>query len=273
MNNFLRLTLLITAVWLGGICFLWVDTQPTLASQERPVIKHGSVQVMVADVATAVAETLDLTTTFNGYILEQRQWDDDAQFHYASLTIGLPADNFEGLLQALKRLGLVQDEAINGQDVVDERVDLQSRLDNLYENQERLRSFLDVARNVTETLKVHQELVQIEHEIGDLQGRLNFLTDRADAATISLDILPFIPTATPTATATATPTPTATPLPTPSTWRPGDTAKVASVQLQDAAQDTADFFIYRVIVCGPWLVLLALVGFGIWRVTKLRKRQ
>ena len=272
MNKLIRNTLLITAVWFTGIWLLWLGTQPIQASQARPVIKRGTLQVMVDDVPTAVGEILDLAATFNGYILEQRQWDDAAQFHYASITIGLPAANFEGLLQALKQLGLLQNESVTGQDVVDETVDLQSRLDNLYENQDRLRSFLDVAQNVTETLKVHQELVQIETEIGDFQGRLNFLSDRADAATITLDIVPFVPTATPTATATATPTPTATPLPTAEVWRPGDTAVVAAVQLQDAAQNTADFFIYRFIVCGPWLLLLGLVIFGGWQIAKRRRR-
>ena len=272
MNKLIRNTLLITAVWFTGIWLLWLGTQPIQASQDRPVIKRGTLQVMVDDVPTAVGETLDLAATFNGYILEQRQWDDAAQFYYASITIGLPAANFEGLLQALKQLGLLQNESATGQDVVDETVDLQSRLDNLYENQDRLRSFLDVAQNVTETLKVHQELVQIETEIGTLQGHLNFLSDRADASTITIDIIPFIPTATPSPTATATPTATPTPLPTPANWRPGDTAKVASVQLQEAAQDTADFFIYRLIVCGPWLLLLGLCAFGGWHIAK-RHRQ
>lgn len=267
-----RYALLATAVWLLTISLLWLGTQPAQAvQQDRPVIKRGTVQVMVGNVATAVGETLDLAATFNGYILEQRQWDDEAHFQYASMTIGLPAANFENLFQALKRLGQLQNESATGQDVVDETIDLQSRLDNLYENQDRLRSFLDVAQNVTETLKVHQELLQIEAEIGEVQGRLNFLTNRADAATITIDILPFIPTPTPSPTATATPTPTATPLPTPATWRPGDTAKVASVQLQEAAQDTADFLIYRVIVCGPWLLLLLLFAFGGWQIAKRRR--
>ena len=271
MNKLTRTTIWITAVWLLSISLLWLSTQPTQAQQDRPVIKHGMLQLMSDDVVTAVSETLDLVATFNGYILEQRQWDDEAHFQYASITIGISAANFEQLLQALKRLGQVQNESATGQDVVDETVDLQSRLDNLYENQDRLRSFLDVAQNVTETLKVHQELVQIENEIGTLQGRLNFLSDRADASTITLDIIPFIPTATPSPTATATPTATPTPLPTPANWRPGDTAKVASVQLQEAAQDTADFFIYRVIVCGPWLLLLGLFAFGGWQIAKRRR--
>jgi hypothetical protein len=32
--------------------------------------------------------------------------------------------------------------------------------------------------------------------------------------------------------------------------------QIAAVQLQDSAQNTADFAIYNGIVCGPWLLLL-----------------
>ena len=95
-----------------------------------------------------------------------------------------------------------------------------------------------------ETLKVNDELKSVEEEIAVIQGRLNYLGNRAAFSTIDLNIQPWIPTPTPSPTPTATPTATPTPLPTPETWRPADTAKVAGVELQESAQDTADFFIY-----------------------------
>jgi hypothetical protein len=61
-------------------------------------------------------------------------------------------------------------------------------------------------------------------------------------------------------------------LPTPENWRPGDTAKVASVQLQETAQSTADFLIYRFIVCAPWLIVWGLLTWGGWQIAKRRKR-
>jgi hypothetical protein len=272
MNSHKRVLGLIGGICLIGAWILWLGLQPAAASQERPIIKHGTLAVMVEQTDTAVAETLDLTATFNGYALEQLRWDDNMGFHYATITIGVPVNNFEGLLQALKRLGMVQNESITGQDVVDEAIDLQSQLDNLYETQDRMRSFLEIASGVTETLKVHSELVTIESEIGTLQGRLNYLDNRSDAATITIDIVPFIPTVAPTATATATPTATPTPLPTPQNWRPGDTAQIASVRLQETAQNTADFLIFRLIICGPWLLGLS-VAVWFWRRVYFRLRR
>jgi hypothetical protein len=132
---------------------------------------------------------------------------------------------------------------------------------------------LDQAENVEQALEVNEELKKIEEEIAVIQGRINFLRDRAAFSTIDLTIQPWIPTPTPSPTATATPTATPTPLPTPDTWRPGDTAETARVELQNTAQNVADFTIYNSIVCGPWLVLLLLIGLPIARIAwRLRKK-
>ena len=43
------------------------------------------------------------------------------------------------------------------------------------------------------------------------------------------------------------------------------TAKTAATRLQNTSQEVADFAIYRLIVCGPWLLLLLLIGYPLWR--------
>ena len=48
-------------------------------------------------------------------------------------------------------------------------------------------------------------------------------------------------------------------------WRPGETARDAGATLQTTAQETADFVIWNVIACGPWLLLLAVLGWLGWR--------
>ena len=149
----------------------------------------------------------------------------------------------------------------------DEFVDLNSRLDNLEATRQRLQSFLDQAETVEQALAVNEELKTIEEEMALIQGRINFLSDRASFSTIDLTLDPWIPTPTPSPTPTVTPTYTPTPIPTPNVWNPGDTAGAAAVQLQNTAQGTADFFIYNGIVCGPWLLLLALLAYIAWRLS------
>ena len=257
-----KLIYLLISIWITGLLFNKPSTHVQAndpAQSNRRVIQTGELTIMVTDTDTAVQAAIDLAATFDGYILQERVWDGpDRRYRYADFTFGILADDFEGLAQALKTLGQVQSETASGQDVTDERLDLTSRLANLYENQNRLRGFLDQAQTITETLTVHQELISIEGAIGEVQGRINFLSNRADAATITLHLIPYIPTPTPAPTATPTP------LPTPETWNPADTTEIASVRLQNTAQNVADFTIFRAIVCGPWLLLLLIFASPVW---------
>ena len=259
-----------------GLLLAWAPGAGRASAQQgdgRLVMKQASLEVMVEDTEAAVERATALAETFDAFVLRQRVWDgEDRRYRFAEITFGVGGEDFEGLLRALATLGTIQDESASGQDVTDEHLDLSSQLENLHETQERVRTFLDQARTITETLRVHQELQQIEDQIGELQGRANFLANRSDSGSIQLSIVPFIPTPTPSPTATPTPTPTATPLPTPEIWRPADTAKLAGVRLQDTAQSVGDFFLYRLIVCGPWLLLIGLVAFLAWRLYKRRSR-
>jgi len=233
----------------------------------RLVIKEGTLEIMVEDTDAAVERALDIANTYNGYVLKQRVWDgEDRRYRYAEITFGMPTDDFEGLTQGLKTLGRLLDETANGQDVTDEYGDQIAHLESLYETQERMRTFLEQADTITDTFTVHDELLKIEAEIGEVQGRANYLENQAASAALTVKIVPFIPTPTPSPTLTPTPTMTPTPLPTPADWRPGDTAETAVVVLQNSTQSVADVLIYFGILWGPWLLLFAFIGFIIWRV-------
>lgn len=250
------------------------SNDPTsLQPQQRLIIKDGQMALMVTDTDAAAQEAINLTTELGGYVINQRIWDGERGYRFATIKVAVPVAEFGNAMFAFRTLGTVTDESATGEDVTDEYVDLNSHLGNLYATQEQLRIFLEQAKNITETLTVYEELVKVEEEINAIQGRINYLADRSAFSTINLDINPWIPTPTPTSTPTPTPTPTHTPLPTPDVWEPGDTAKTALVQLQNTAQDAADKGIYSSIVCGPWLFAAAILGLFVWRGVIWYKRR
>lgn len=228
--------------------------------QQRLIIKDGNMTITVDDTETAVNQATDLAVSSGGYIISQTVFDDPQGFRYATMRLGVPVDSFEVVMRALRNIGEVTNESASGEDVTDQFFDLSSRLDNLTATRDRLRDFLNDANDVDEALRVNTELRQIEEEIAVIQGRLNYLADRAAFSTIDLTLNPIVPTPTPTAT------PTATPIPTAEGWRPGDTARVAAVELQETAQNVADFTIYTAIAVLPWLLFWGFVGYVLYRV-------
>lgn len=243
------------------------------AQSQRLIIKDGNMTLVVMETDAVLEDAIDLAVDLGGYVISQRIWDDTAGFRFATVQLGVPVDRFEEAMRILRTFGAVIDESASGQDVTDEYVDLNSRLGNLLATQERLRSFLESAENVEEILAVNDELKKIEEELEIVQGRMTYLADRAAVSTINLTINPLIPTATPTNTPTATPTSTPTPLPTPDAWRPGDTAHTAFVSLENTSTSVADFAIYNGIACGPWLLLMSIVGYVFWRILRRKNRS
>jgi predicted nucleic acid-binding Zn-ribbon protein len=96
-------------------------------------------------------------------------------------------DQFENALLRLRDLSLrVVDESAGGQDVSEEYVDLQSRLNNLESTRDRIRGFLDQAQTVDDSLRINQELSTIEDQIEQVKGRMNYLSHRAAYSTITV---------------------------------------------------------------------------------------
>ena len=234
-----------------------VEPNTQLQPQARLIIKNGELTIIVIDTETAVSHATQLVADLGGYIINQQIVDSQFGLRSATMKLAVPVTQFEAALTQLRTLGDVTNDYAGGEDVTSEYVDLGSRLDNLIATRDRLRTFLDQAENVQEALRVNNELKTVEEEIALIQGRRNYLSNRAAFSTIDLTLQPLLPTATPS------------PIPTVSSWQPGTTAQVAAVRLQDSAQKTADFSLYYSIVCGPWLLLLGVLS---WLGYRLRRR-
>jgi hypothetical protein len=136
---------------------------------------------------------------------------------------------------------------------------MQSRVANLEATAARIRTFLDQAKTVDEALKVNAQLADIEAQIEQVKGRMNYLKDRAAYSTLTVKLEPDRPTATPSPTATVTPTPTPTATPTLIAWRPGQTFKEASSTLLNILRVAGDLAIWLITLFGPFILLLAVV--------------
>ncbi len=216
-------------------------------SQIRMIIKNGEMTLLVADTDRALDQATGIAVDSGGYIVSSKTWLQDGH-KYASLTMGIPSDQFEAAQRRLRGLALeVQNDTASGQDVSQEYVDLQSRLTNLEATAARIREFLDKATKVADALEVNQQLSDVEGQIEQVKGRMQFLKDRSAFSTIALTLNPQVPT--------PTPTPTATPV----AWQPGKTVESAGNALSGVLQSLGDMLIWLGIVVLPFAIPLAIV--------------
>ena len=230
---------------------------------DRMVIKNGEIKLLVKDSDVALDSLTQMVGDVGGYIVSSQVWYQEynkENYKYAAVTIGVPADQFETALRRLRNLAIrVLNESASGEDVTDQYVDLQSELANLEATRDRIKSFLDQAQNVDEALRINQQLSEIEAQIEQVKGRMNYLKDRAAFSTIAVSIEPELPPIPPT------PTPTLMPTPTPAPWNPGETWTESTKTLTRAYQGIVEFLIWFFVVLVPILLPPALVIFLLWK--------
>lgn len=231
----------------------------------RLIVKNADLQLTVENTDVAIDRLTQVVGDVGGYIVSSRVWYQpwlDVEYKYASLTLGVPVDQFETAMRRLRDIALaVNDERASGQDVTDEYVDLESRLRNLEATRDRIRTFLDQAQNVDEALKVNQELKAVEAEIEAVQGRINYLFDRSSYSTITVQLSPALP---------GPPVdPTPTPTPTPEPWSAGRVAETAGNTFTAILRVLAELVIWFSIVVLPFalppVALVVIIRRFFWR--------
>ncbi|MBC7875727.1 MAG: DUF4349 domain-containing protein [Anaerolineales bacterium] len=229
------------------------------------IIKNADVKLLVEDTDIAIDRATQAIGDMNGYIISSRvwyqPWYDGQNYKYATITIGIPVDQFERILNRLRTLSVkVLDETASGEDVTNQFVDLQSQVTNLEATRDRIKSFLEEAKTVDEALRINAELANVEAQIEQIKGQMNYLEDRSAFSTITVNFEPVLPELL---------TPTPTPEPTPAPWDPGNTIKNTKKTVINAYQNIIELSI-RVL---GMLIILAPFVLIVWAVLKFFTRK
>ena len=144
---------------------------------KRIVIYTAHFVIAVIEVEVALKQTSDRNQALGGWT--QASTSD-------SLTLRVPAENFEILIEELRAMGAVLNENIVGQDVTEEFLDIEIRLKNALAMRERYVALLEKATTVKEALAIEAELGRLTAEIEVMKGRLRYLSEQAAYSTITV---------------------------------------------------------------------------------------
>lgn len=210
------------------------------------IIRTANLSVVVSDTAQAQSAIIDAVKGMGGYVADASAWREGEQLR-ARLTVRVPAEKLDALLAAVKALAVrVQQENITGRDVTEEYTDLKAQLINLEATERELRELLTEVRQKTgkaeDVLAIYRELTQIRGEIERVQGRIQYLSNLAALATLTVDLIPDA---------------LARPVVEPG-WRPLETVKNAGRALVNTLKGLVDVLIWLVIVVIPVLIILAI---------------
>jgi len=121
-------------------------------------------------------------------------------------TLRVPSVRLDAALAELRKLGRVNGESLQGEEVTQQSVDLEARLNNARHTEERLTQILATRTGrLSDVLEVEQKIAEVRGEIERAEAEQKSLNNRISFATVSLVVAedyraPLTATATPSAT-------------------------------------------------------------------------
>jgi len=153
------------------------------------IIRTAQLSLITKEFDKARANLEAILKRHRGYVGELKANDTTGSGRTLTATLRVPADQLDATLTEVKALGRVESESQSGQDVTSQYVDLQARLANARNTEQRL---TDLLRNRTgklsDVLQVEQELDRVRGEIEQMEAERKTMANQVSYATLNATI-------------------------------------------------------------------------------------
>lgn len=227
-----------------------ISKVPPTDSADRLIIQETSLSLVVKDVASSLSQIQSQAESLGGFLVNSHLSQPEEAGNGA-ITVRIPSEKLAEALTAFRSAGLrVVDEQVNGRDVTDQYVDLDSHLVTLEKTKTKFEEILNRAVNVPEILSVQREIISLQSQIDSFKGQKEYLKKSADLSKITVYLstdefsLPYAPK---------------------EAWRPEVIVKLAVRALVTDLRKIAAAVIWIAVFTPIWLPILLII---VWRVNK-----
>lgn len=169
----------------------------TMVSVEssRKIIQRGHITIEVENFDEVHQNVLSLVEESNGFVQDseiyyyfQNREKPEESLKNANMELRIPSDDFTGVFEHLKKLGVPTEENTSGENITENYMDIDNQVENLSIQEQRLREILQKADRVEDLLQVENELNRVRTQINQLTGVLKTYDGLVSMATINLNI-------------------------------------------------------------------------------------
>lgn len=161
---------------------------------ERKLIKEGNLSVEVEDFPLTERYIDSAIRRHRAFVASEQTYGSSGR-ESRSLTIRVPADQFDALVSAIaKGPWRVEQRDIQTQDVTAEFVDVEARLRAKKELENRYLKLLERANKIDEILAIERQIGTLRSDIEATEGRLRYLANRSDYSTLHVSYYKPVPT-------------------------------------------------------------------------------
>jgi hypothetical protein len=242
------------------------DDEGVAYAAERLIIRSGNISMYVEDTLAAQAtieQMVESMAADGAFVVSANEYGGTEERQpQITIAIRIPAARFDETMDRLAEMAVnVISSNESAEDVTEEYVDLEARLESLEAARQRLLEIMEEARNTEDLLEAEQQLTEREAQIESIKGRMQYLEQSARLSSIWIELQPYILNQ-----------------PVGDEWRPAETVRRGVDALLNGLRGFGDFAIFFAIAILPWLLVIGavvalIVVFFRWRGRVRRRRQ
>ncbi len=162
------------------------DTAPAMAPM---ILRTAQLTVVTQNLDVARTEMDRIVHKYSGYLGDLSASATTDGPRRLTATLRVPASQLDAALTELKTLGKVESESQSGQDVTSQYVDLEARLGNSRNTEQRLVELLrQRTGKLSDVLEVETEISRVREEIERMEGERRLLAKQVEYATLTATV-------------------------------------------------------------------------------------
>ena len=171
----------------GGSSIATAQTQDVLPG--AMLVRTGQASVQVDSLEVGIARVRDVARRTGAVVANTSMQGGKDQLRSASIELRIPSVRFDEAVDGLSPIGKLESVNVSVEDVGEEYVDVQARMENARRLEQRLLQLLATrAGKLSDVLNVEHELARVREEIERYEGRLRYLRTRASVSTLTVNV-------------------------------------------------------------------------------------
>ena len=151
------------------------------------IARTAQLTVIVKDFDSSQKRLEEILQRHGGYVGEMTTFAPDGADRKLSATLRVPANQLDAAIAEVKELGRVESESQSGEEVTALYIDLQARLSNARNTEQRLTELLRrQTGKLDEVVTVEEKISEVREEIERMEAEQQNLSQRVDFGTLSV---------------------------------------------------------------------------------------
>lgn len=162
-------------------------------SIDAKIIRDGrlDLRIEVGSFGASAEEIRTIAADLGGYVASGETYieeHEDDRYAVGWYTMRIPSDRFDDAVARVERLGEPVSASLSTQDVTEEYVDLEGRLDYWRTQEQFYIRLLDEATSIDDLIAVQTRMQEVLLTIEQIEGRMRYLDSRTDFATLTVGL-------------------------------------------------------------------------------------